>query len=280
LAGGAATIALSQSGTDDRLTAREIVQQAQQAYAALSSYSDTGTVVSEGGGSSTTTTFSTRLQRPDLYRIDWKQTGGLYTGIGVVWSDGNGNFFAQGAAGQEKTLKPEKMQNMQMALGAATGVSGSAASTVPAAFFNQSWGNVLGAAASDRSRLEKANAEQAAGVDCVVVSYSLGPMKLLDNKGTTGTSTTTLWIGKRDHLIHQARSTTEGASLPPLPESDDALKTILERQKKSATPEAIAALRAELQKSMTSAQGAKFVFTQTHENIVVNKKFSPADFTR
>jgi hypothetical protein len=67
-------------------------------------------------------------------------------------------------------------------------------------------------------------------------------------------------------------------------QSDDSLKTILQRQNKPATPEAIAALRAELEAAMkqasSSLKSGMFVFTQTHENIVVNRKFSPADFAR
>ncbi len=107
-----------------------------------------------------------------------------------------------------------------------------------------------------------------------------GQGKLPNNTGKIGTVTTTLWIGKRDHLIHQTRTTTEGASITPPQESDSDIKTILERQNKPATPEAIAALRTELETAMKQAQGVKFVFTQTHENISVNQKFSPADFAR
>jgi len=55
-------------------------------------------------------------------------------------------------------------------------------------------------------------------------------------------------------------------------QSDSELKTTLERLHKPATPEAIAAIRALL--------ATKFVYTQTHANIVLNKKLSPADFRR
>src|ERR1017187_6665879 len=131
LAGGATTLVISQTNTDDKWTPQEIAKQAQDAYAALSSYSDTGTAVSEGGGQTQTTTFNIRLQRPNLYRIDWTGTGGLYTSKGVAWSDGNGDFLVTGAAGQEKSEKPVKKHDMQFTLGAAGALSGSAASEIP-----------------------------------------------------------------------------------------------------------------------------------------------------
>lgn len=251
LVGGVATVAISQTSGDSKLAAQEIAKKSQEAYAALASYSDNGTVVSEGGGQTTTTTFNIRMQRPNLYRIDWTQTGGLYTGIGAVWSQGNGDFFVMGAAGQEQNSKPQKMRDMQMALGAATGVSGSAASTIPAAFFKQNWGDVLGVAASGRSEIKKENDAKIGGVDCYVVSSVIDPAnlpnkgKLPSNTGKMGITTTTLWIGKRDSLIHQTRTTLEGMSITPPQESDSDIKTILERQNKPATPGAIAALRCE-----------------------------------
>ena len=292
LAGGAVTVAVSQTGSGDKLAAQEIAKQSQDAYAALSSYSDTGTAVSEGGGQTQTTTFNIRLQRPNLYRIDWTGTGGLYTSKGIVWSQGTGDFFEMGAAGQEKNAQPQKANDMQQSLAMGTGVSGQATSTIPGTFFKQNWGDALRIYSSVRSLLKKESDEEIGDIDCYVISSVIDPAKLPNkgkipnNGGKVGTITTTLWIGKHDHLIHQTRTVMEGATiaLPQAQESDSDIKTILERQNKPATPEAIAALRFELEKPMKLAlstlNSGKFVFTQTHENIVVNQKFSPADFAR
>ena len=61
---------------------------------------------------------------------------------------------------------------------------------------------------------------------------------------------------------------------------DASLKAILERQGKTATPEAIAAIHAAMEKSIKALQGKKvirkFILTQTDENISVNQKFSPS----
>jgi RNA polymerase sigma factor (sigma-70 family) len=286
LAVGVATMAISQTSYEDKLTPQEIAGQAQDAYAALSSYSDNGTAVTEGGGQTATTTFNIRLQRPNLYRIDWTQTGGSYTSKGVVWSAGNGDYFMMGAAGQEKTFKPQKVNDLQQALAMGTGVSGQASSTIPGTFFKQNWGDALGIFVSGRSQLKREGDEKVGDVDCHVISSVIDPAKLpgqgkLPNTtGKVGTITTTLWIGKRDHLIHQTRTTMESATITPPPESDSDIKIILERQNRPATPEAIAALRTELEHSLKLAQGAKYIFIQTHENIAVNRRFTPADFAR
>lgn len=276
LAGGVATVAISQTVGNTRLTAQEIARQSQNAYAALSSYRDTGTVTSSiGGRQPETTTFSIRLQRPNLYRLDWSSTGGFYKSTGAAWSDGNGNFFETGAAGQR--AKPEKESSLQQALADAMAVSGSATS-IPATFFKQPYGDVLGVAAAGRSQLKRLSNEKIGKMDCFVISSTLPSVKLPNNTGRSGISTTTLWIGKRDHLIHQVRMTSEGASITPPSETEAALKTILARQKKPATPKAIANLRTEIEKSVKAAQGAKYVFTQTDDNISLNRKFSASDF--
>ncbi len=277
LAGGVVTVAISQTSmTSAILTAQEIAKQSQDAYAALSSYSDTGTVTtSNGGGQVMMTTFSIRLQRPDLYQLDWSSTGGSYNSKGAAWSDGDGNFFQMGAAGQN--AKPEKQRDMQQTLASAMGVSGSAAS-IPATFFSQPFGDVLGVPAMGRFQLKRTSDEKIGDTVCHVISSTLPSVKLPNNKGNSGISTTTLWIGKRDHLIHQIQTMVEGASITPPPESDADLRVILERQDKPATSENIAALRVELEKSMNSALRGNFVFIQKHEHISVNQKFSPADF--
>jgi hypothetical protein len=64
------TVAISQTGGGDKLTAGEIAAKSRAAYAALSSYTDTGNVVSEMAGQKNTLYFNNRLQRPNLYRID------------------------------------------------------------------------------------------------------------------------------------------------------------------------------------------------------------------
>jgi len=296
LAGGAVTVAVSQTGGGEKLTPQEIARQSQDAYAALSSYSDTGTVVTEGFGQTATTTFNIRLQRPNLYRIDWTALAGSYTSKGIAWSDGSGDYLVKGtvnvkgAAGQQQDAQPEKMNDMQQVFTAAMGVSSSAAS-IPATFYKQNFGDVLAVAALGRSEIKKEGDEKVGGVDCHVFSSVIDPAKLSNqgklpnNMGKFGTTTSTLWIGKQDHLIHQIRTVTDAISNTVTTPSDSDIKLMLERMNKSATPEAITAMRARLEsaaKQLQQAPGKKIVVTHTqiHENITVNQKFSPEDFAR
>ena len=174
---------------------------------------------------------------------------------------------------------------MQQAFASAMGVSSSAA-TIPATFYKQNYGDVLGLPASGRTELTKQNDEMIGGVDCYVFTSRLDATKLLaqakspKNVGNLGITTTTFWIGKRDHLIHQTRASSEGISITMPRQSDDSIKTILERQNKPATPDDIAAWRTQMDAMMKQAQGAKFIFTETHENISVNENFSLSDFSR
>lgn len=288
LAGGAVRMATSQSGGGDKATAQEIAGKSREAYAALSSYSDSGTVALEMAGQNITLTFNTRLQRPNLYRIDWTQVMGLK---GVVWSDGGGDYLLTTAAGQEKSAKSQKMPSMKNALTQAAGLSSFAASTIPGAFFNQEFGDAFFASAmSGRSPLKRENDAKVGDVDCYVVASVMDPSNAPD-QGKPGTASAMLWIGKSDFLIHQCRARLVGKadfSAPPSDQAiDEAIKKSLEMQNKPATPEAIAAMRPQMKAIMKQTQStlksgfeSGIVFTQTRENIVVNEKLTPADFTR
>jgi RNA polymerase sigma factor (sigma-70 family) len=289
LAGGVATVAISQTSSDDK-AAQEIVAKSHDAYAALSSYSDSGTVVSQIAGQNVTTTFNTRLQRPNLYRIDWAQTAGTFTSKGVVWSDGSGDNllitapdFLMAAAGQKKNDKPQKMPNMKTALALATPLSGSAASTIPGTFFKQNLGDFAEPAASGRYPLKIENDAKVGDVDCYVVSSEMIDLSKVPNIGKPGKVSTMFWIGKRDFLIHQTRTRYVEKADSSDQAIDEAIKKSLKMQNKPVTPEAVAAMRPQMKAIMEQLKSgfeSGVVFTQTHENIVVNQKFSPADFAR
>jgi RNA polymerase sigma factor (sigma-70 family) len=287
IASGAATIAISQTSDSDKLTAQEIAKQAVDAYVGLSSYQDTGKVISENDGQTTETTFNIRLQRPNLYRIDCAQTGGSK---GIVWNDGSGNYFVMDAANEVDSAKPQKMQTAQLALGAASGVSSSATAEIPGIFFNQNWGSQLAVISSPRFHVKRLSDEKIAETACYVIEISFDLMEQPhDTNISSAKMTTQFWIGKQDHFIRQIKSTSENAEVTQIKDedlkiNDASLKAILERQGKTATPEAIAAIHAAMEKSIKALQGKKvirkFILTQTDENISVNQKFSPSDFQR
>ncbi len=280
LAGGATTMFISHTGSARNMAAQGIIKDSQDAYAALSSYGDSGKVIEQVGGQTLTTTFNIRLQRPNLYRIEWSQAvTPSFTNGGVVWSAGDGDFTLMNLNGQP-SIKPRKNKDMQTTLASATGVSGQASSTIPGTFFKQNWGNVLNPASLT---LQKQGDEKVDGVDCYVVSSSTGP-KTGQGVVAVQNITSTFWIGKLDHLIHQTQTVMEGTSMKLPQMSDSDIKHILQEQNKPVTPEAIAALRTQLEAPLKQVQATvksgKIVFTQTHENIVVNQKFSPADFAQ
>jgi RNA polymerase sigma factor (sigma-70 family) len=185
-AGGVATVAISQTGGDGQLTPLEIFKKAQEAYASLSSYADEGKTVATVNGMTLTTTFTIKLARPNLYRIEWEQSVNPgYKNKGVVWSAGDGDFIMLGSRATQKEA------NKESALSSATGVSGDAAATIPGTFFKMHWGNQLGGpAANQKQRAD----EKVGNADCYVFASEL--------KGITRT----LWIGKNDFLIHQVKT--------------------------------------------------------------------------
>jgi hypothetical protein len=104
------------------------------------------------------------------------------------------------------------------------------------------WGNVLGTSAIKGTKLPD---EKVGEVDCYVLTS--------ESKGRTKT----LWIGKQDFLIHQARTLT----------SAETMKAVMADANKRH-PEI----------KMPDAQ--EVVATETHEKIVVNKKYATTDFAR
>ena len=178
---------------------------------------------------------------------------------------------------------------MQMALAAAAGISGQASATIPGTFFKQNWDDALKLNPA-KSTLERLKDEKVDDIDCFVLSTTIDPAnlpnqgKLPDNAGKVRKTTTTLWIGKQDYLIHQSQTLMEGAAITLPVMSDSKIKAMLENQNEPATPEAIAARRTMLDAAIKQAQSmmasGKFVFTQTHEKIAVNSSFSAADFAQ
>jgi outer membrane lipoprotein-sorting protein len=232
------------NSVEAKSSAKEIFEKAREAYAALTSYTDQGKIVASLNGLTITTTFKIKLARPNLYRVEWVQTNDSANSTTItkpqsVWSAGEGDFLDMLGRG------PKKQPSQEMALASATGISGGAAATIPSAFLKTQWGDQLGGAA--RSDTQQAD-EKVGDTDCYVFSRSL--------KGRTST----LWIGKQDFLIHQARTLTSAA----------AMKAALDGAAK-INPSVAARMPAFVPHDLTS--------TETHTNIVLNQKLTASDFT-
>jgi RNA polymerase sigma factor (sigma-70 family) len=198
LAGGGAVVAISQIQSGDKLTAQEIIQKSRDAYAALSSYTDEGKIISSIGTNSVAPhTFAIKMSRPNLYRINWKQDSGFFVSTGMVWSAGNGDF-------QKTTVSSRQERNKEEAFSSAAGISGGATVNVPGAFFDIESGNPFGSATKVATRLPD---EKIGGADCYVLTRA------------SGERIKTLWIGKLDFLIRQVQNDTSAAGLKAVMEA-------------------------------------------------------------
>lgn len=225
------------------LSASDIIKQAAEKYASLTSYSDEGsTSATLGTITATSYTFSINLARTNLYRIVWRQENQIYTPNGVVWSAGDGNFLWMG-----RNFTPKKYADWETALAGATGISGGAAASIPGTFFKMNWGNQLGAAVANSQRRAD---EKIGDVDCYVLTH-----------GTDG-RTNTLWIGKSDFLIHQVENDTSAAFM----------KAIMEKEARN-NPQ----IRALLESSGGNMfKDSKSI--ETHQNIRINPPLTRPDF--
>ena len=175
-----------------RLSAANIVHQSAQRYASLASYRDQGTVASTLGKIVTASySFTIKLARTNRYQICWWQPEHTQVPKGVVWSAGHGNYLWL-----KNSSRPRKTRNRETDLAMAAGISGGVVATIPETFFHARWGNQLGVAAMRSRRLPDGSV---GNIDCYVVAYG--------NRGHTNT----LWIGKRDLLIHQIERFTSAA---------------------------------------------------------------------
>jgi hypothetical protein len=230
-------VALSKDTASDDLSSSQIFQKAQANYASLTSYSDEGRVVATMSDTTITTSFTIRLARPNYYRVEWEQTIESFypthnTRAQAVWSLGVGSFLEMGDG-------PQNEETRDIALAKAAEISGGAAGTIPRTFFNMQWGDRLGGSVFSENRQTD---EKVGPVDCYVFTRKLNDQ------------TRTLWIGKRDFLIHQVRTVTTA----------EAMQVLLNRAVKGHN------------EIIPNIHG--FTTTETHTHIVVNEQFLRSDF--
>ena len=241
---GALTMAVSQASSSDRKFSGDVIfQKSQDAYAALTSYSDEGKTVTTLNDAILTNAFSMKLARPNLYRIEWGQPvlASSYTNKGVVWSAGKGDFLIMG------DRMAVQLESIATALSSASGISGVASPSIAGTFFKMNWSNHYGAFTASR---EQKPDEKFGNVDCYVFMGEAG-------KGVIKT----IWIGKQDFLIRQVRDAVSPASV-------------------KATMAEAAKHHPRVAAQMLKMRFGHTTSTETHENIVVNQKFSPEEFAR
>jgi outer membrane lipoprotein-sorting protein len=254
------------------LTPTEVVQKAQEKYRSLTHYSASGTTVAiidmsvqeekpkdDAAGwnkpQRVTHSFSLRLARPSLYRIEWEQK--LQPGFsnkGAVWSSGDGDFVLIGDS------RYSKISNRDLALSTATGISGGAAHTIPAVFFDSSESLL-----KTLSNLTAQKDEAIAGDDCHVISGDVGGQKMI------------LWISKKSFLIAQKQHIL-GGSVRRTEMSDEDIAKALKSLNKEATPEAIAQMRKTMEMAMAMTSKMKGTMTETHHDIILDAPVEKKEF--
>ncbi len=281
---------IPQRSTDDptgQLSATDIVQRVTDAYSALISYSSEGTAVTDMDMSRVDfgsipglppqvaaqakaskeakaalakpqhmeADFSVKLARPGLYRVDWKSQGPMNMS-GAAWSTGDDHYLYMGM----KPPKYVKMQNRDIALGAATGVSQGAANTVPALFFNGAESFLAKLADVTLGKDDTID-----GVDCYLLNGDLNGMKM------------NFWIDKSNFLIKQKQQVLGGeVKMPKMSDKDvdDALK----QMGGGTTTEKRAQMKTMMQNMRAMSSKMKGTMTETYRNIETNQKIATDKF--
>ena len=183
----------------DNLSPEQIFKKVQATYDSMTSYSDKGKTVALDSDIryekfNAFITFTTKLARPGLYRIEWEYIDDVSRTSTKkdtlsAWSAGEGDFWDIGKGA-------EKQKSQSWTLLRRGGHSGGATLTIPGIFFKMHWSHLL----EEFGAYGKREAdEKVADIDCYVF-FKDDQVKQ------------TLWIGKQDYLIHQFRTVSTGQS--------------------------------------------------------------------
>ena len=211
------------AGAETRPPVSDFLAQAQATYDKMQSYSSAGDVTSKVsltnvGPVESHYTFSIKLKRPNLYRVQWDQHAPFMTTSGAVWSAGDGNYVT--VPGQ---ANPIQAKDMASALSMATGLSGTAAATVPSIFFGLNFNSFKPSTAATYG--QDADIE---GDPCYVIT----------EKASAGGGTATMWISRKTKLLRQVREDLNGPV--KIPETtDEETKKVLESMGQKPTAAAM-----------------------------------------
>jgi hypothetical protein len=199
-------------------------------------------------------TFSIKLARPNLYRIEWEQHSPNMNTSGTVWSAGAGNFVT--VPGQANPMQPK---DMSTAFSMATGISGGAAASIPPIFFDLSYNSLKGL---DAAFGQDADIE---GDPCYVIT------------GKTKTSGVTIWISRKSKLLRQIRN--DLSAPPKVPDmTDEQAKSVIQSMGQTPTAEAIKSMKEQMNAMRAMSSGMTGTMIQIQRQIVVNAALSKADF--
>ena len=237
---GVVTVGFSQTNDGGSLTPQAITQKSREAYAALTSYSDTGKTIEVKPGQTNVTTFSLRMQRTNLFILQWVQTRADQTNQGRWCSAGHQPVLPFGiclltnivgqATNDQPTYGVDEFE-VQQRSGKATKVMLLFFASGPLKLdpfgFAVPWTN----SSPDRRIVTDG---KVGDVDCYILTLTTPGLKHPPFPFPQKKSVVRTWIGKQDFLVHRYVYASE----PPDEET----------------------------------------LTQIHENIAVNQKYPDEDF--
>jgi outer membrane lipoprotein-sorting protein len=247
---------------ETRPSVSDFLAQVQATYDKMQSYSSVGDITSNFsvpsfGREEVHYTFSIKLARPRLYRIEWEERAPNVIMSGAAWSAGDGYFIT--VPGQASPVQPK---DISTALSMATGISGGAAATIPAIFFGLSNDSLK--ASKDAAFTQNADIE---GDPCYVITEK------------TRTIGVTMWISRKSKLLRQIRDDFNGPMKIPEMTDQDA-KKVLQSMGKTPTAAAIKRIKAQMASARAMMGSGMTGFSiEVHRQIVVNATLRKADFT-
>lgn len=239
---------------------KKILKMAEDKYQEITSFKADGKIVSKinmnNNKMELTSDFKIILAKPDLYKVTWSQNTGFMNRDGAVWNDGDGAFLYMGIS-----KAYGKMENDEMALSSATGISNGAANTKPFLFFYKNR-NIL----STLSNCKTLKEEKIGDDECYVV------------EGDSPAATITVWISKSKKIILQVKKEMGKKPLPSQTMTDEQLGQALKSMKQESTPENIQKMRKTMEMAAKMSKNMKATFIETYSNVILNQKYPKEDF--
>lgn len=232
----------------------EIFDKVVSTYKSMQTYKAQGTILSEidigGMKRNTETSFSIFLKKPNLYLISWTQKNMPMPGMaqsGAVWSDGTQPYLYMGMMNAYSTMSSD-----DLALGAATGISGGAAFTIPSLFLS-----AFKEQPAPFSRLKDPKIEKTAKVgeeDCYVISGA-----------STISKMETFWISKSRYVIMKYSRSLEppdgGLAMPQM--TDEELEEAIKGMGQEVTRESKQRMREMMKRSTDVLKAGKMKGSST-----------------
>jgi len=212
------------------------------------------------------TSFSIALKKPNLYLVSWTQKNIAMPGMaqsGAVWNAGDQPYLYMGI-----TNAYSKMGSDELALAAATGISGGAAFTIPSLFLPVfKMENPIFSKLIDPT-LEKI--EKIEGGECYVISGS-----------STISKKETFWISKTRHLLVKYCRSFEppegGIIIPEM--TDEQLEEAIKAMGQKVTEESKEKMRNMMKMSEDTMKATKLKGTSTELHVKISTpELSKKDF--